>query len=250
MSETPQRPPDLFNPGAPPPGEEQDVLFRVQMTVANFVLGYWRHGLAILAVGLAGLFVFSMWKTHVRDAQREVQAKLARIDADLPAPSQLAMMGIGPLDDPADAERMAALATAAKAYEEAAQQVGSPSATMAWVRAAQTWERAGKADEARKAWENAKNSGGKGPLEAVGVVGLAHQKARAGDVDGAVADLRAVQGEGFEAQWALYQAGLIYEGAGRKEDARKVFDEFRTRFATSVLADQVAAAQGRLVEAG
>lgn len=233
-------------------GEETDVIFRTQMAIANFVLGHWRTALGLVAIGLIALLGYSSWKNWVMEQQREQQASIARIDRKMPEPDQLARMGMGPLDDPNDTARTAKLVEAAQGYEEIGRTGSGTAGAMAWVRAALVWERAGRTEDATRAWQAAYDMGGPGPIGLAATTGLASKKAEAGDIDGAAAMLRAAAsaGDGFESQWALYQLALLYEGHDRKDDAGKALEEFSTRFPTSTIADQAAAAAARVRGAG
>lgn len=238
-------------PPARPSGvEEQDILFRAQMGVVDFVLGNWRRGVALVGVILVIALVYGLYTGHVRETQQGWQAELGAVDRKLPEPDPLSRYGLAPADDPKDAARMKSLEDAAREYEAIGAQANGAAAAMAWLRAAETWNRAHKADEAALAYEKANAVGASGMLGYAALTGLANSKASKGDVDGAAALYKAASAKGtdFAVQRALLDLGLLYESAGRKEDAARVFEEFNTRFADSTLAEDVAAASGRLRE--
>lgn len=239
-------------PAAPTiPTEEQDVLFRAQMGVANFVLGYWRHLLIAVGAVLLIAFVYGLVTDVSSNRQQGWQAAIAEVDVKVPPPDPLAQYGLAPADDPSDAEKMSKLVDAAKGYEEVAKGANGTASVMAWLRAAETWERAGKKDEALAAYKAADGVGAGGAVGWAAKSSLAEALADSGDVDGAAAIYRDVaNGKDFQAQSALYALGRLYAAAGRREDAGKAFEEFSGRFADSTLADEVAAARGRLVGGG
>lgn len=238
-------------PAAPESMEEQDVLFRAQMGVAHIVLGYWRHALAVVGVVLLVALIYGLVGDYRKGKQEEWQASIASVDVDLPPPDPLAQYGLGPMDDPNDAEKMGKLAESAKAYEAVAEGANGAAAILALLRAAETWERAGKLDESEAALRKADGMHGEGALGWAARASLANRLATRGDVDGAAALFReTANGQGFYAERALYELGNLYASAGRREDAGKAFEEFTGRFADSTLADEVAAARGQLVGGG
>jgi tetratricopeptide (TPR) repeat protein len=219
---------------APLAGADQDVLFKAQMTVANTLLGYWKHGVTALFVLLLLTFAVGQWLTHQTQTQREAQAAIARVDQKMPELDPLARMGLTPMDDPNDPARMSLLAGLAAEYEAVAADSDGTARAMAWMRAAESWRRAGQLDKAKAAYQQIEGDGVLGYTGATGVAALA---ADAGDVDGAVAALRpyADAREGFLAQQALLEIASIYEGAQRPDDARKALEELKTRFPDSSL---------------
>jgi tetratricopeptide (TPR) repeat protein len=234
---------------APLAGAEQDVLFRAQMTVANTLLGYWKHGVTALFVLLGASLVIGQWLTYKVDVQKDGQAALARIDLKMPTLDPMTRMGLAPMDDPNDPARMALLATNAAEYEALAASAKGTASSMAWMRAAEAWRRAGQMDKAKAAYLKVQGDGVVGFSGATGVAALA---ADSGDVDGAVTALQpyAAATEGFLAQQALIEIAAIYEGAGRAADARTTLQDLQKRFPTSPLLPDAAAALARLGEQG
>ena len=239
-------------PAAPMiPPEEQDVLFRAQMGVAKFVLGYWRYLVITVGAVLVVVFVYGTVSDLQSKRQQGWQAALAEVDIKVPPPDPLSQYGLAPADNPADADKMGKLAAAAQGYEAVAKEAGGTASVMAWLRAAETWERAGKKDEALAAYKAADAVGASDAVGWAAKSSLAAALADRGDVDGAAAIYRqAANGKDFQAQSALYALGQLYAQAGRREDAGKAFEEFSGRFADSTLADEVAAARGKLVGGG
>lgn len=227
--------------------EEQDLLFRAQMGAAQVVLGYWRHALAVIGVVLVVVFFYGLYQDYTTGQQEEWQAAIASAEVKLPEPDPLSRYGLAPMDDPNNAERMGKLQEGARAFEAIGADATGPAAALAWLRAAETWERAGKPDEAMAAYEKAHALGAKGALGWAARSGLAASRAARGDVDGAAALYReAANGKDFYAERALYELGMLYASADRDTDAGRAFEEFRSRFADSTLADEVASAMGGL----
>ncbi len=237
--------------GTPEMQEEQDVLFRAQMSVMQIVLGYWRHALAVTGAVLLVVLIVGLVRDYRVEQQQEWQAAIASVDVELPAPDPLAQYGLAPLDDPNDKEKMDKLAASAAGYEAVAGEASGASAVIAWMRAAETWERAGQKDKVEAAYRKATELGAPGALGWAARASLAATLASKGDVDGAAALYReAANGKDFYAERALFELGGLYAGAGRREDAGKAYEEFNGRFADSTLADEVAAARGQLVGGG
>lgn len=235
-------------------GEEVDVLFRAQMGVTNFLLGYWKHLLGVLGLILAGVYAYSAWLEHTRDSQRELQAQMARVALDVPQPEQMALMGLAPLDDPADSERIAAVTQAAEKYEAIGKGGSGTGAVMAWIEAARLWERLGEASKAKIAWKAAHDLGPDGIMGWTAAANYASSLANEGDVDGAAAIYRAYADDpsvqGYLAERALFDLGQLYEGAGRVSESQVIYAEFTERFPNSDLGPRVAEASRRVRDAG
>ena len=222
------------------------------MAVSNFLLGHWQKGLVIVGVGLVSTLGIGLYQGHLEEQQQELSALMARVDRKVPEVSQEALYGLAPVDDPKDASRMAALEEAARGYEAVATGAVGSGAAQAWIKAAETWTRAGNKEAARAAWEKAHAVKVPGVLEWAATSGYAAALADAGDVDGAAALYRAYanKGEGFLAERALYELGALYEAAGRGTDSASVYDEFTTKHPDSSLTPRVADAIRRVRGAG
>lgn len=234
-------------PGSATPQEEQDVLFRVQMALAHYFFGYYRHALVVIAVALVIIGGVGLYRDNMREKQEGWQARLAEVEAKVPPVDPMAMYGLAPADDRSDATRMAALESSAQGFEKVGAEATGTASAMAWLRAAEMWKRAGKADNVLSAAEKAHAVGAPGAVGWAARDSLAAAKATKGDVDGAAALLReAANGKDFYAERALYELGQLYAQGKRPDEARKAFEEFSSRFADSTLADDVAVAVGRL----
>ena len=232
--------------------EEEDTLFKVQMAVANAFLGYWKHGLGVCIVILTVTFGYGSWTSHVRETQREYQAQLAKIDLKMPEPSPMFMAGLGPMDDPEDSDRMAELGEGARRYEEVGKNANGTGAVMAYLRAAEVWDRAGQNDKAVAARIAAGDISGDGVIGWAAASGKAYALASGGDVDGAAAVLRMVADSDatYIGQQALYDLGQVYAAAGRTQEAKAAYQELSTKYPESKLAGRATLASTQLGESG
>ena len=103
-----------------PADQEADLFFKFQMKLAHWLYGYWKQGLVGIGIFLFFAFVVGQTSTCIRDRAREGSAALARSQALLPEPSQMAQYGLAPLDDLTDPEHVAQLEAAAKSFEDVA----------------------------------------------------------------------------------------------------------------------------------
>ncbi len=226
-----------------PSDQQADLLFRAQMKVADLVLGYWKQGLGILAVLLAGSLVVGLVSNHLRDSKRATSAALARVDAEIPPIDPLSMYGVAPADDLTDAARVSSLETAARAYEAAAAEGTGPGVIEAWVRAGETWLRLGRTDDAIRAFQAGVDEGGKDVFRYAPGNRLAVLLADTGRHDEAEAIYRkmATKLDGYLAEQALIDLMTLQASAGRVDAVRRSAAEFRARFTKSPRLDQVSA---------
>lgn len=231
---------------------ENDVLFKLQMGIANFAYAHWKKGLYAAGAILGGALVWGLWTTHVQNAQREAQAALARADLLIPKDDQLAVLGLARPDGPSEAERESKLKEAASKYEEVGANSTGTAAAMAWVKAARVRERLGQTEPAKADWQKAYDIDTKGIIGYAAGAGLANAKASGGDVDGAAAVWRhlADTQQGFLKQQALLSLAELYSGAGRKDEADKVLKELSTQFPNSPLPQRVSPPMAQVGGAG
>lgn len=71
------------------PRQEAGFAFRAEMAITNFFLGYWRHLVALVVIGLVAVFVYGQWASwqgrQARDAAREISEAKAALRDDLAA---------------------------------------------------------------------------------------------------------------------------------------------------------------------
>ena len=73
------------DPGTVPfPDHDRDSLFKVQMQLQNLVLGFWKQGLAVIGVVLLGVLIFGLYQGQLDKERKEIQARIATIDRDMP----------------------------------------------------------------------------------------------------------------------------------------------------------------------
>jgi tetratricopeptide (TPR) repeat protein len=235
---------------APPP--EQDALFRAQMAVSDFVLGYWKYAVYAVGVVLLGALVYGGLTSWTRGRAEEEYAAISRIDFRMPKVDQMARYGLSPMDDPNDAQRMSDLQEGARRYEAAAAESKEAASVYAWLKAADAWKRAGKDAEALAATQKA------AAVDAKDLPGFTAQSAYAaalldaGKTDEAFAVLTAASTrfDGLFAEEALLQLAAAQLDAGKTDDARKSLETFKTRFPTSPRAARVAALESRAATGG
>jgi len=225
-------------------GENQDdPLFRAQMALADFVIGYWRVLLAALFAVLALIAVHGLYTDYEVSSQQETQARVHKALRALPPEDPMAALMGQPAGDSADLA--AKQGTAAQELAAVAADSSGVGAAYAWAEAADAYTKAGKADEALAAWQAGATVDAKGALGWRIASGLANALLAKKDVDGATAALRtfADKGEGVISEQALFMVGRVLLEAGRKPEAVQVFEQFDQRFPNSTLKDQVAAAK-------
>ena len=227
---------------------EEDVLFKAQMGVYQFFATWWKQLLGALGIFLAGTLAYSLISDHLREEQRELHAQINDIDRRMPTPDPLSLYGMAPMDDLEDEERIANLREGARRYDVVADGGRGAAATMARLKAAGAWQRAGDAESELASLQLANESGGKGILGWSAAAQLAAAKQAAGDIDGAAEVLTTVNQTtaGIISEKALLEIGLMYESADRADDAIKTLEDFTTRYPDSPLSLQAAEALGRL----
>jgi len=237
-----------LNPEFPEEEPEVDVLFRTEMHVRNFVLGYWKHALSALGVFLLGALVLGLYRSYIEGAVRESSAAISDIDQGLPQPDQAALYGLAPVDDISDPEIAQALTDAAGGYEEIANGAIKAASAEAWLKAADTWRRAGDDARARAAYEVLLERGAGGLFTAAARNGLAALDLEAGDAAAAAAHLRALadDDQGILAERALLDMARSEIAQGNRDKARELIAELRLRFPKSPRAADAAALEAEL----
>ena len=231
-------------PVMPPLGDEEqevDLLFRAQIKAQDFLLGHWKHGLALLSALLILVLVFGLVRNARIDAQKAGSAVVAELDRELPDPAaSFAGFGEGPTDEE--------LVELAKRYESAAADLSGPAHADAALKAADLYLQADRTDDARRAFEAVSAEHTSGLFSYAGQAGLAALARDSGDYDGAAAIYRTIADseDGLLAERALFDLGATYEAADRASEARAAYEEVQTRFPASPRLDQVAVALARV----
>ncbi len=237
-----------FDGTMPFPDHEEDVVFKVQMQVQNLILGHWKKLLAVTSSVLFVVLVVGEYKQFETSGQQDIQSQIADIDLKMPPMSQEARFGIAQ----EDAAIIENVKLGAAEYETVAEQGAGAGALMAWMRAGVTWERAGDAEKAQAAYGAAHALGMGDVLGWSAASAYATLQANAGDVDGAIATLRSLEGKvtGMAAEQALLSIALILEDAGRSGESKSVYEEFNTKYSGSTWSKQVSDGLARLESAG
>ena len=227
---------------------DEDVIFKAQMGVYQFFATWWKQLLGALGIFLVGTLAYSLISDHLREEQRDLHAQISDIERRMPTPDPLSAYGMAPMDDLDDEDRVANLREGARRYDGIADGGRGAAATMARLKAAGAWDRAGDAEAELASLQKANEEGGKGILGWSAASQLAAAKLAAGDVDGAAAVLTTVNQttSGVISEKALLDLGLMYETAERTDDAIKTLEDFTARYPESALSMQAAEALGRL----
>ncbi len=228
------------NPAAAPPPppalEEQDYVLQAQMAFTEFVFRYWKYGGYALGAILLGSLVYGGYTSWMQGRAEDRFGAIADIDHRMPQIDQMAMYGLGPTDDPADATRTANLEEGARRYEGLAKEYSGSAAVVAWLRAEQAWTRAGKPDAAREAAAKAAAVGGKDAVAFAADTRAVAALVDTGKGDDAEAKLREMSGRysGFFAEQALIRLAGVQLDAGKADAAAATYAEIETRFPTSL----------------
>ncbi len=210
--------------------QDKDVLFQAQMAVANVFLGYYKYGLGLIGIVLLVALVYGIADTVHTNSQRNVHAKIAAVQMDL--------------TDPSD---KAALAKAATDLEAIAEKGDGTAAVMALLQAAEVFRNANQGDDALRAYEKAFALKPDGVLGWAAASGLAAEKARKGDAEGAMTIYRQFSsGDDIAAEEATWGLAVLLEEAGKKDEARQTLTDLMTRFPKSPHLDEAAKALKRL----
>jgi tetratricopeptide (TPR) repeat protein len=221
----------------PEPLQEGDVLFRVQMRVADAFFEHWKRGLLLLLSSLLLVLTVATWKNRLRDAQRDTTASIAAIDRKMPEVDQLAAMGLAPLDDLNDPARVQLLEAIARKYEEVAGAGSKASAAEAWLKAGDTWDRLGRPEDAARAYQGALGAFTMGPFGHTATNALAAARVAQGDTEGAAELYRsmATNSDGYSAERAQYDLASALGAGGDAAGAISAYKQFQTRYPDSDL---------------
>ncbi len=239
-------------PPITPADQEADLFFKIQMQLAHWVYGYWKQGLAAIALVLFLTLVIGQTATWLRDKQREGSAALAAVERSLPEPSPMAQYGLEPLDDLTDPEHVATLEKAAESYEGVAADSHRLASAEAWLRAGNTWARAGNSERASAAYQKAYSADPGGIYTYAAGNRLAFIHLQAGRLDEASDLYRelATGMDGYLAEQALIDLMNVELDSGDTESIKRLGAEFRARFAESPRLEQVTAIEVEASGAG
>jgi hypothetical protein len=230
-----------------PSDHEADALFKIQMKLADIVLGYWKQGLVFVGVVLVLVLVVGVGQNWIRDRRRESSASMERILEKMPAPDPLSAYGLAAPDNLADQARVAALKEGAEGLEAVAHDASGTAAAQAWIEAGQAWERAGDKDRQLKAFQEAYSASHKDILGFTAGSRIASLLVEKGDLQGAEKILREVctAQEGYLGESALLELMAVQIQEAKPDDVKRTAAEFRARFPKSSRLDRVSMMEAR-----
>lgn len=231
------------NPGArpqPTPGPVADdldlkparatAMFRAEMFATNFLLGYWKHIVAVVVIALVSVLVWGQYtdfhRRAQRDASRQIAEKLGELPNEIPYLAESIAQG-----EEVDRTKLAEVADGLVAI---ANGTAGTARVEAELHAAELYRMANDPEKQRNALTAASADGG-GALGFAAESGLANLELAQDQGDAAVTRLRALadDNEGFLREQALLDLGLALEHLGKNDEAAKVYADFITEFPDS-----------------
>ncbi len=211
--------------------EETDVLFQLEMQARNLLLGYWKHGVAIVCSVLGVIFLYGMVDWFISSQLQATSYQVAMID------KKLAEDDPGSIDQSApgtDRER-AIVAKAAQFYAEAGEDGMGAASAEAWIKAAIAHARLEDLDAASQAYQEALDAKGSGVIGYAARNGLAGIHVAQGDTEAAIALYREIADseKSYLAERALLDMAEIYRTAGDSARLSEIVEEFGERFPAS-----------------
>lgn len=223
------------------------VAFRAEMWATNTLLGYWKHLVALLVVGLLGFLFYGQYDAWVLRTQRGIAAQIARVETRLPASvAELPLLARAGREG-ADTETLLAAAAEIEAVGGTA---SGPGRTEAYLKAAELYRLGGDA-EARARCLNAAVEKASGVLAYTAAAALANHELEQGQGDAAVERLRVLMaGEGYLAEQAALDLAHALEHLDRNSEAAEVYAQFLERWPESVRVEEVTERQRRVGSKG
>jgi len=222
----------LADPDLTLPQAEAGALFKLEMAATSFLIGYWRHLVAVVVLGLLVVLAYGQYANMQRRNQRAMTSQIAEAWADIPpeaVPGQLTEAQEADIRGVAD--KVVALGA----------EFNGAAAAEAYIRAAELYRVLGDTESQRKALEGAVPYA-KGALLFAARSGLANLDVEAGNVDAAIATWRDLMDtmNGWLAEEAALSLAQLYAHQGRDADARGVYVEFQARWPESPRQGEVA----------
>jgi tetratricopeptide (TPR) repeat protein len=230
------------------PLEESELLFRLQMKVADVFFEHWKSGLTLLILVLIVVLGASLYQGRVVQTLQESSASIAAVDRKLPVPDQMAELGFAPLDDLGDPKRVRLLEAIANKYEAIAGDATRAPAAEAWIKAGDVWTRLENTEKSAAAYASSLAAFDQGVYGYTARNALATAHLATGNAAGAVAlyrDLSKGQ-KGYPAERALADLADALEQDGQTQEAIDTWRAFGTQFPDSVLAEDAVTQLGRL----
>lgn len=203
---------------------QQDVLFQLQMGLANAFLGHWKLLLYAAGAVLLGAAAWGAYDNHVSSTQQAGHEALAR--------AERALEDLDP--EMSETEIEGLLGQVARDAEKAAEGASGTAQAFAYVRAAQYWMQIDDAAAARKAWSKAAAVGAPGAIGWTAAMGAARAAAEAEDYPTALRLIEPATTEtgllGEEAVFTRLQVEVL---AGDSAAASRSAEELEARFPKS-----------------
>lgn len=219
------------------PGEEEEVdyLFQARMSLFKWFSSNWKGFAAIAAVVLLGALAYNVYDSVTTSRAKDGAAAIHAVDSKMPKIEPMARMGILPIDDLNDANRVANLEEGARRYMAAGDDTGGSPAAQAYLKAGDTYQRLGKSEQAKAAYEAAQSAYDKGVLGFASRTALAAMALDAGDSAAALAQYQTLadREDGLLAEQALIYQASVYQDMGDDVQLQATFDAFNARFPSS-----------------
>jgi tetratricopeptide (TPR) repeat protein len=227
---------------------EAGLAFKSEMWAMNVLLGYWKHILGVISLGLASILIYGQYQNTVLRTQRAISAEISDALAELPGElHQLPAIletGIGDVK-PEDISKVAL------ALQQIASDKRGPAKVEALLKAAEIYRVLHDQESQRSVLQIAASEA-KGALAYASHSALANLDLEQGDGEGAIArfkDLR-IHSEGFFAQQATMDLALALEHLGKKEEAKQTYLEFLTAWPESSFTEEAERRRSMLDENG
>lgn len=232
----------------PPPQEEQDYLFKAQVAATEFIFRYWKYGFYALGGVLLVALAWGSYQSWTKSQREEQFGAIAAVAYKMPPVNQMALYGLAPKDDPADAARTANLVEGAKRFAAAAENASGSAAVYGYLQAADAYSRAQDPESARKMIEAATRVKAPDVARFAADAQWAALLANAGDTAAAEAYLREMAGRytGFFAQESLLRLASVQADAGKMAEAKATVEELLKRFESPARAQEAAAIAARV----
>lgn len=227
------------------PQEEVDLLFKFQMWLFDLATRWWKRVALAVGVYLALTLVYGLYDSWRTSRAQEASFGIAKVDFRMPKADPLAQMGIAPLDNLSDPTRVANLEAGAVKYTEAAQGAPGPQAALAHLKAAETWQRLGRPEQAKASFEAALDAQDSGPFGFAATAGLAGLAIEGGQPDEALRLYRGLADAYRDVfgEQALIQLVRMQHAAQNTAAVQELLAELNTRYPNSgrveALADEL-----------